>query len=193
MPWLPIYADRDDFTKILGWLNDSDELAFIVSCGPRRWKAVERIDALTSHRHCLWHVPSGPLPLLHPHPSQEVSLVPDPWTGWEELRTGANSSTPYFGAGHPGVIWLNHRPVSILSSGGIGLSSYEWIGNHYRMIGNAAQPVTELFWKMLRKWTQKQSKKIPREGELDGPHSEIFAFPSAVHAFQSGTPRDNNP
>ena len=193
MPWLPIYADRDDFAKILDWLNASDQIAFIVSDGPRRWRAVSQIDSLSSPRLGLWHVPSGPLPLLHPHPSQEVSSIADPWAGWEELRTGADPSTPYFGAGHPGIIWLNHRPASLCPTGGIGLSSYEWIGNHYRMTGSAAEPVTEAFWKLLRKWTQKQSTKIPRSGALDGSGLEIFAFPSAFRAFQSGTPRDNNP
>ncbi len=193
MPWLPIYADKDDFEKILDWLNASDQIAFVVSDGPRRWRAIPRLDSLSSPRHCLWHVPSGPLPLVHSHPSQEVSLITSPQDGWEELRTGADPTTPFFGAGHPGVIWLNHRPVSLRVIGGIGLSSYEWIGNHYRIIGNAAEPVTEAFWKLLRKWTQKQSTKIPREGVLDGAKSEIFAFPSAYRAFQSGTPHDLNP
>jgi len=193
MPWLPIYADQVDFANILDWLNATDQLAFLLSEGPRRWRAVSHLDALSSSRVCLWHVPSGPLPLLHPNPSREVSLIIDPWSGWKELRTGANSSTPFFGAGHPGVIWLNHRPISLRNSGGIGLSSYEWIGNHYRMIGSPATPATESFWKLLRKWTQKQSTRIPREGSLDGPRPEIYVFPSALRAFKSGSPRDNNP
>ncbi|RYD33569.1 MAG: hypothetical protein EOP86_13075, partial [Verrucomicrobiaceae bacterium] len=154
MPCLPIYAAQDDFAKILDWLNASDQIAFLVSGGPRRWEAVPRIDSISVPRICLWHVPSGPLPLLHPHPDRKQSLITDPLRGWEELRTGADPSTPYFGAGHPGVIWLNHRPVSSRISGGIGLSSYEWIGNHYRMIGKSAKPDTETFWRLLRKWTR---------------------------------------
>lgn len=193
MPWLPIYADKDDFIGILDWLNSSDEVAFVVPDGPRRWRAITKLDCLSVPRICIWHVPSGPLPLVRPYPDRTVTLIESPQDGWEELRTGADPNTPFFGVGHPGIIWLNHRPVSLRTAGGIGLSSYEWIGNHYRMIGNAAEPVTEAYWKLLRKWTQKQSKKIPRSGALDGAGAEIFAFPSAFREFQSGTPRDDNP
>jgi hypothetical protein len=193
MPWLPFYADHVDFAQIIDWLNNNDQLAFLVSDGPRRWRAISDLDSLTSSRVCLWHVPSGLLPLLHPNPRRDVSLITDPWSGWEELRTGADPSTPFFGAGHPGVVWFNHRPVSLRNGGGIGLSSYEWIGNHYRLTGNPATPATESFWKLLRKWTQKLSTRIPREGLLDGPRPEIYAFQSAHRAFKSGTQRDNNP
>lgn len=193
MPWLPIYADANDFRAIHDWLNASEELAFIVSDGPQRWRAVGSVPALDSERICLWHVPSGPLPLLRPSSSRDVGSVTDPWSGWEELRAGADPSHPYFGAGHPGIIWLNHRPVSRRSPRGVGLSSYEWIGNHYRVIGKAADASTEAFWRSMRRWTQKHSRKIPRAGALDGPRAEIFAFPSALAAFESGVERDANP
>jgi hypothetical protein len=102
MPWLPIYADSIDFEEILGWLNASEELAFIVPNGPGRWIAVPTTEAIQKSRICLWHIPSGPLPLLHPHPSKKIDPISDPWAGWEELRVGADN--PYFGAGHPGII-----------------------------------------------------------------------------------------
>jgi len=116
MPWLPIYADFNDFRTIHDWLNASEELAFLVSDGPNRWRAVRTVPALDPDRVCLWHIPSGALPLLHSHPSLEVSSITDPWRGWQELRTGADASRPYFGAGHPGVIWLNFRPSSGLAT-----------------------------------------------------------------------------
>jgi len=193
MPWLPIYADSNDFRTIHDWLNASEELAFIVADGPQRWRAVSTVPSLATDRVCLWHVPSGPLPLLHAQPSREVSSITDPWSGWQELRAGADASRPYFGAGHPGIIWLNHRPISRRSQRGIGLSSYEWIGNHYRDIGNAADAATEVFWRSMRRWTQKHAKKIPRDGPIDGSRAEIFAFPSALAAFESGVERDANP
>ena len=193
MPWLPIYADSNDFEEILGWLNAAKELAFIVSDGPGRWIAVPTIEAIQNSRICLWHVPSGPLPLLHPHPSNEIDSISDPWAGWEELRVGAASSYPYFGPGHPGVFWLNVRPKSLRDPSAIGMSSFEWIGNHYWAIGQRADGSTKKFWQMMRRWAQKAAIKIPREGPLDGPRSEVFAFPSAVAAFNDGTRRAANP
>jgi hypothetical protein len=189
MPWLPIYADAVDFRVIHDWLNTSEELAFIVADGPRRWRAVPSIPILGSARVCLWHVPSGPLPLPHASPSRDVSSITDPWSGWEELRPGAIASRPYFGSGHPGIIWLNVRPVSRRSPQSIGLSSFEWIGNLNRVIGRAADPSTQAIWRSMRRWVQKRAKKIPRSGPLDGPGAEIFAFPSALAAFESGAGR----
>jgi hypothetical protein len=193
MPWLPIYADSFDFEKILGYLNASEELAFIVTNGLGRWIAVPTVHAIESSTICLWHVPSGPLPLLHPKPSKEIGSISDPWAGWEELRAGADSSKPYFGAGHSGIIWLNVRPKSRLDPNAIGLSSFEWIGNHYWAIGQRADESTEKFWRNMRRWVQKSTIKIPRSGPLDGPHAEVFAFPSAVAAFNAGTQRAGNP
>ena len=192
MPWLPIYADSCDMERMCDWLNASEEVAFIVPCAPGRWRAVSSVPSFDSDRVCLWHVPSGPLPLLHPHPSKEVGAILDPWSGWQELRIGADPQRPYFGAGHPGVIWLNVRALSRRSAPGIGLSSFEWIGNRYRLIGNAAEASTEKFWRSLRRWVQKQCQKIPRYGPIDGPGAEIFTFPSAQAAFESGVGRDAN-
>ena len=192
MPWLPIYADTNDFRVIHDWLSSKRELAYLVSDGPRRWRAVAAIENFATNKICIWHVPSGPLPLIHSDPNSDVAWVTDPWRGWQELRSGADSNQPYFGAGHPGILWLNHLPFSRRSERGIGLSSFEWIGNHYGVIGNKADPTTESFWRSMRRWTQKQTKKIPRVGALDGAPAEVFAFPSAYRAFENGVERDSN-
>lgn len=193
MPWLPLYADEEDFRVVHDYLNQKEDVAFIASDGPRRWRAMHTIPRMDGVRICLWHVPSGRLPLLHPHPSKVVDFICDPWSGWMELRTGAESTCPYFGAGHPGIIWLNHRPTAQLVPNGIGLSSFEWIGNRYSLIGNPAPKATEKFWQSLRRWAKKSAVMIPREGAVDGPHPEIWAFPSALSAFRSGKGRDSNP
>jgi len=193
MPWIPLYADDADFGLIHKWINDEPDLAFIVSDGPGRWRAVARLTELTGRRICLWHVPSGPLPLLHPHPSDTVDPITDPWSGWQELRAeGHGGRHPYFGAGHPGIFWLNHRPTRLTNPEVIGLSSFEWIGNHYRIIGRPAEASTEKYWKRLRTWISKQSIKLPRSGPLQG-RGEIFTLPSAAARIQSGSARDSNP
>jgi hypothetical protein len=75
----------------------------------------------------------------------------------------------------------------------MGLSSFEWIGNHYWAIGHKADASTEKFWRNMRRWAQKSTIKIPRSGPFDGPYAEVFAFPSAVAAFKDGTQRAGNP
>ncbi len=126
-------------------------------------------------------------------PSKTVDFISDPWSGWTELRAGADGICPYFGPGHVGIIWLNQRPISRRVSDGVGLSSFEWIGNHYSLIGSRAPEVTEKFWQRLRRWAKKSAVRIPRSGPLDGAHPEIYAFPSALAGFRNGRDRDSNP
>lgn len=192
MPWLPLYADEDDFRDVLSWLNSDADIAFIVADGPQRWRAVARLEILTYGRYCLWHLPSGPLPLLG-QGTIEDSQVPDPWAGWQEVRTGAEPSDPYFGSGHPGIVWLNARPVSPYQPRAIGLSSFEWIGNLNRIIGMPAPECTTKWWQRLRRTVKKVAIQIPRHGPSDGPDPEIWAFSSAYGRIQSGIRRDDTP
>jgi hypothetical protein len=53
--------------------------------------------------------------------------------------------------------------------------------------------LTERHWKALRRWAGRVGVKIPRTGPPDGPGKEIFAFPAALAAIQSGQGRANNP
>jgi hypothetical protein len=111
MPWLPIYIDKIDLKMLIDWINAEKNIAFIEGNGPKKWKAVNSIERYEDKRHCLWHCESGPLPLLRKRLPDGKIL--DPFKGWKERRTGADSSTPYFGAGHPGVYWLNARTEGI--------------------------------------------------------------------------------
>ena len=147
MPWLPIYATEKDLQNIFSYLKDEEEVEFLVANGTGRWIAKKSQDYIGDARYCTWHVPSGPLPLLRQN-GQKDGLVEDPWQGWQEERAGADTSNPYF-ADHPGIIWLNARANSKRKKNGIGLSSFEWIGNWYRIIGHAAPQTTEKFWKRM--------------------------------------------
>lgn len=146
MPWLPLYLDEIDARDLLASLNDDRDIAFVVSNGPGRWIATGNLASIRDARYCIWHVPSGLLPLFR-GATVPSGVVQDPWAGWAESKSGAEPTLPYFGAGHPGVIWWNIRTESAESKGGTGLSSFEWIGNHYRVIGAAADPATEAWWK----------------------------------------------
>lgn len=191
MPWLPLYMDEADTSPLLELLNCDPEVAFIVSMGPAKWIAQKGIDSVVDARYCLWHCPSGSLPLVGGTGVPD-GVIRDPWAGWTELRSGADGM-PFFGAGHPGVIWWNVRTQSHRTHG-IGLSSFEWIGNRYRLLGRSAHPTTEAWWKKLRKLVKNQKAiRIPRSGSLDGPNAEIWSLPSALDKIRKGMPRDDNP
>jgi hypothetical protein len=200
MPWLPMYLHAIDVKIVLDRLDGDKELAWIIPRGPGRWIAVPKHPRLAGYeygRYALWHVPSGPLPLIASQGQARTSeaWIDDPWKGWNELRPGADPQVPYFGAGHSGVYWLNLRvaasPVEGLAR--IGMSSFEWIGNHYRIIGRPAEKATELHWKRLRSWAGRNAERIPRSGPVDGPGAEIYAFPTALRAIRAGATRSPNP
>ncbi len=191
MPWLPLYLNKADLAQVFAWLNEEAEVAFIVSDGLRRWRAVKAMAEVSDGRFCLWHQQSGQLPLLRQ--GLPDAFVDDPWAGWREELTGANSTLPYFGTGHPGIYWLNAQTSSRWSADAIGLSSFEWVGNHYKAIGKEAPPVTKQWWERLKRWVKKQAVRIPRDGRWDGPEKEIWTFPDALEEIKSGKHRDINP
>jgi hypothetical protein len=186
-----MYLNESDLFMLVSWLNAETEIAFIVANGPSMWCAVHSIDQLSDFRYCLWHSGSGPLPLLRKHLPD--TTVRDPWKGWKEKRPGANPATPYFGAGHPGVYWLNAKTESSREEGALGLSSFEWIGNRYAAIGSPAPPITKKWWERLRRWVKKIAVQIPREGHVDGEGKEIWALPGALNEIKQGRIRDVNP
>ena len=123
MPWLPLYQDAVDTRDLLASFNDDRDVAFVLSDGPGKWITRRKLASAPDARYCIWHVPSGPLPILR---GAQVSAgaVEDPWSGWVESRAGSDPTLPLFRAGHPGVIWWNVRTGSVESKGGIGLSSF---------------------------------------------------------------------
>jgi hypothetical protein len=193
MSWLPFYACSADFDALLQHLNSTDDIAFLVSAGPRKWVAQKTVGSIQPGRMCLWHIGSGPLPLVQPGDQQDLEVT-NPFEAWAELRTGADPSAPYFGAGHPGVFWLNlgRDDVSLQGVPTIALSSFEWIGNHYKIIGNAAPPQTEGAWKALRRWMGRVATKVPRGGPAQPTPPEIWALPHAQLMFSNGAVGGNN-
>jgi len=201
-----MYLLRDDVALLNNWLNQEDEIAFLVSRGRKKWIATKQHNILgeigiptfgqdndleiTSYsaQYNLWHIPSGPLPLLADNLSvskegwQYDSEIFDPWAGWTELRTGANTRVPYFGPGHKGIINLDIR---ISNNGEIPMSHFQWIGNHYRRIGHATDETTDKFWAKLKRMVKKVSTQIPRKNATEWK-KEIYAFPSAYKEIQTG-------
>lgn len=193
MPWLPIYATEKDIAWVIDQLCADPEIAFIISDPSshqkRRWKAVPELYDQNIQRYCLWHISSGKLPLLD-NRSESRQFIKNPWEGWDEQKAGADTSTPYFGAGHPGIIWFNNRSDQ-RGEKNIGMSSFEWIGNHYKSLGDSASQETEKWWKSLRSKINKKSRKIGRE---DAMSVEIFCLPDALEKITvEGYTRNANP
>lgn len=191
MPWLPMYLTESDASALIDLLAQDREIAFLVSDGPRRWRAVNAMSFKGDERIALWHVPSGPLPLLPAKHGEAIHQVQDPWSGWTEERTGANPKTPFFGS-HTGAVWLNLRTKGKDHESCCGLSSFEWLGNYYKIIGNAAAPSTDAWWKSFRRRVTKISRKVPRQGLSGSLPPEIFAFPSAYALLKAGGVADLN-
>ena len=194
---------------LCGILDADEEIAILRGDGPGRWIAQRQVPVLPDGKYALWHIPSGPLPLLHRKGGD--GLIENPWAGWREEMPGAEPSTSYFGAGHPRIFSLELYRTP-LGKGGyydavgedekrwrvpaaqvIGMSCFGWIGNRYRDIGNGSEATTEKAWKSLRSRVSKFAKKIPRWGPCDGAKGEIWAFPDALAKIGAGTPRAHNP
>ena len=190
MPWLPLYLAHDDLALISDWLSADEDIALITSTGPSEWKAVPNFDIRLSGRYCLYHKRCGGLPLLTKTGDSPPETILNPFDGWKELRSGANPNLPYFGAGTPSIFWFN---VRLEENGVIGLSSFEWIGNHYSIIGNSAPELAKKWWSKLRRWSKKNATRIPRSGAIKGDKPEIWTFGSALKEIESGKERAQNP
>lgn len=206
MAWLPLYLVKQDVEFLNDWLNQEEEIAFLVSNGTSKWIAKKQHDIVADMerqkadgyfsgnylKYSLWHVQSGPLPLFGSGSSGKLCFnkddwneeqIADPWSGWTEIRAGADSDIPYFGAGHPGII---HLTIHLSDDNNeIPMSDFQWIGNHYKIIGSGAEKSTEKFWNKLRRMAKKIGTHIPRQNKVESKN-EIYAFPLAYKAIQNG-------
>lgn len=187
--WLPLYVVEEDLPLLLERLNSDPEIAFFTRDGESRWRAVWQVDDLHG-KTMLWHVPGGPLPLLHP--GGEQVLIKDPFAGWQELRPGRDRSVPYFGPS-----WLPTLLLRLWTPGWNGLpedllpiSGFEWYG---RNSSRSPPPETQRWWNRLRRWVGRRAVRVTREGPLHGSHADIWAMPAALRAIKAGLERMDNP
>ena len=178
--------NKQDEMELLNLLNSEEQIAFLISDGQKRWKAVKSISEFPNDNITLWHIESGNLPLLTKSGKDE--WIENPWNGWTEKRTGSNPKNPYFGPGWPGVIHLN---INTDYDDEIGISSFEWIGNHYSIIGISASDSTKKFWSRLKRKIAKISTKLPR-ADFEGAKNEIYTFKNALLEIRNGKERRHN-
>src|SRR3990172_11497294 len=193
MPWIAMYLTTEDVDTLVLMLSKDKEVAFLVPTGPYQWRATLELMPPYPERVAVWHIRSGPLPLVGGEVDHADQPVPDPWAGWTERHTGHDPSTPYFGVGRPNVLWLNLRPKSPEDQHAFGLSSLEWIGNRYRAIGLTAKPETVRWWRLLRRRLTRIAKRVPRGTLSAALPPEVFAFPNAYRYLEVGCSGDPNP
>ena len=165
MAAIDLYADRSDIDAIAARLNADDNCAFLVGAGPGRWKAVSTLDRFDDGDYCIWVRSGGALPLLRANHDAEADLIKNPWDGWTEERAGADVRFPYFGPGHPAIVWFNVRTKG-RAAGAIGLSHFGWIGNSFRVLGTPAHAAVEKWWQRLRRSITKIGTSSSTKGNI---------------------------
>jgi hypothetical protein len=85
-----MYVNEEDVRVLLTWLTESAQVAFLHPDGIGRWKAVHELNELPNAPVEMWHIPSGPLPLLGKERHDPVQETAAPWNGWTEQRPGAD-------------------------------------------------------------------------------------------------------
>lgn len=186
MPSIPFYALDADLALILDHLNADPSIAFIVPDGARRWRAVERRDAVPAGHSLLWHRPGGPPPLVGPG---KDDVIADPMAGWTERAASAIPGVPFFGSVPMIISW----DVAREARGTVPMSAFGWIGDRYRAIGLGATKDTMKWWKALQKWVSQHSREFPRAGSGADEDGMVAAFPAAAARLEAGTPGEPNP
>ena len=190
MAWIPMYVVEKDLPEISNWLNKDPNIALIESIGKGMWQAKENFIISSEGRYCLYHKLAGSLPLVAENIDDKDTAIENPFLGWTELRSGSDKSCPYFGPGHTAIFLFD---VKLNSDNKIGMSSFEWIGNHYSTIGESAPEVAKKWWGKLGRWIRKETTKIPRNDTWSKDKPEIYAFYNALNEIQNGAERSDNP
>lgn len=187
MSWIPLYIVRKDLERISDWLCAEDDIALITKIGNNHWKAIKDFSITEPGDYYLYHIPSGPLPLLDEKRRDDGNTISDPFNGWIGRSSGANEELPFFGSSDQAIFSLCIKPNTRET---IGISSFGWIGNHFRIIGYPATDSSVKWWARLGRWVKKQAMRVPRNSE---EKPEIYAFEHAHKAIKEGASHDTNP
>ncbi len=210
---ISFYANETDAQVVLDWLIAQNEIGFIVADGEKRWRALHsvKLSQIVGAKHWLWHIPSGPLPLLQDY-RQPILQVENPWIGWREIRTGADKSLPYFGSAPTGTFLLSLSPVSRYFNEQIGQPK-ELAPPGLRVLGRSdftypgktEKPPNQTlaFWKRLEKFMFSAGVPVDPHGsmrpEKDPTPASVannydwIALPGALAEMRAGVPWRPNP
>jgi hypothetical protein len=214
---LLFFADEQDARLILDRLNVDPDIAFIIHDGPRsyetaqpssevgitaqigtghpehrqRWRAVwdlEQFEENTAGDHILWHVPSGPLPLIRA--GQTERMISDPWAGWIEEEPNQWQDAPYFGWRFYGTIQLQlnarHLAYTETELKTLRVLNHYWMQNdglyvsHFQSKLSSAE--AEQWWARFEGWVSSTAVKL--KDQTGG--NEVWTFPSALQRLKAG-------
>jgi hypothetical protein len=198
---LSFFADEDDARLLLNHLNADTNIAFIIHDGPRwnetkrpatgegfteiscghpdhhqRWRAVrpvDRFEATDCGEHTLWHVPSGPLPMLKAGRNEPNATVPDPWAGWVEEHPNQHDDKPAFGEGLGPKVVIDLRLMTCHQDCPFTASEIQW---------QFPSPEARQWWIRFEAWVAQNAVKL--EDPLGG--DVFWAFPSALRRLKGG-------
>ena len=190
MPAILLYATPADLLLVLTRLNADEEIAFLVSTGSDRWRAVEQVPGLAPGRTLLWHRPGGPLPLLKPDGTETV--ISDPFAGWVERVPSNAGWVPFFGS-IPAIVTLDLPSVAAAAEQRVPMSALGWIGQRYQAAGRPAASATVAWWRRLQRWVAGVGVAVQRAGMERQRGSTVFALPEAHRQLAAGLPGELNP
>ena len=190
MPWIPFYASTSDLPLVQEMATADADLALLAPVKDDHWRATLDFTLTQDGRFPLWHVPSGPLPLMPDSVGDAIGVIDDPFAGWRHLRFG--DGRPFFG-NPPGLLWLELHVQAKQPGNSLGMSSFEWIGNYFAGLGDVAPEVTRKRWAKLRSRFSRLGPRVPR-GAIDrGRKPEVFALPGALEMLSAGAEADTFP
>lgn len=190
MPWFPFYASTSDLLLLQDMLTSEADLALLVPVEGDLWRATLDFALSQDGRFALWHVPSGPLPLMPDSVGEAIGVIENPFAGWRHLRFA--DGQPFFG-NPPGVLWLELHVQAKQPANSLGMSCFEWVGNYFAGLGDAAPEVTRKRWAKLRGRFSKLAPRVPR-GAIDRERKrEVFALPGALEMLRAGKRADTFP
>ncbi|HLL61339.1 MAG TPA: hypothetical protein VK338_06495 [Candidatus Nitrosocosmicus sp.] len=186
MPSIDLYLEKEDLPILTDLLNSDEEIAFLVSNGSKRWKAVKTLEKPFPGKYLLWHT-SAKLSFVRKDLS--YGYIENPWQSWTVERADAADPTMPFLGSNPETIEVDI--VVDENRGVIPLSHIGWIGNRYKSIGQGATKETERWWKKLIREIKTIGHPVSRFDELD--YLKAYAFPAALKAINQGKKRSGNP
>lgn len=157
-------------------LSEKGDLALLQSDGDQ-WKAVLDYKLDTDGRHTIWHVSNGPLPFAPiGGTGGAIGEIENPFAGWTGQRVTAGQ--PVF-PNSTGIFHLNLRVHAHKPESSFGMSSIEWIGDYFAVLGRTAPDVTKKRWTALRRQFAKLGPRVPRGWLERERRPEVFALPNA--------------
>jgi len=185
MRWMHFYASTADLPLVQDTVAADADLALLASEKGNWWKATLDVTLAGDGRYALWHVPTGPLPLMPGDGGDATAMIDDPFGGWRQLRFSDLDGRPFFDSS-PGVLWLDLHTKAKQPGCNLGMSSIDWIGNRFWALGRTAPEVTKKRWNKLRRDFSRLGPRVPRGGINEEGKPEVIALPGALEMLREG-------